>query len=220
MEMQFKKGAGVFTSEDKKVGTIDRVVMDPQTKEITHLVVQKGFLFTEDKVLPLDLVSSATGDRITLQEDVDDVQAFPDFKKTHYIPVSEGEAPTAPEEGDAALLYWYPPTGMTWWGTPGYVPYPKPLYVARTERHIPEGTVALEEGAKAISKEGEHVGNVERVFTNPKGERATHLVISRGLLLKERKLVPTAWVTRVGEDQIHLTVGSSLLNTLPDYQPS
>ena len=58
--MYFKENAEVVTSEGDKIGQIDRLVMDPRSKELTHLVVKKGFLFTKDKVVPLDCVESAT----------------------------------------------------------------------------------------------------------------------------------------------------------------
>jgi sporulation protein YlmC with PRC-barrel domain len=46
--MQFKENAEVFTSTGEKDGRIDRVVIDPNSNELTHLVVKKGFLFTKD----------------------------------------------------------------------------------------------------------------------------------------------------------------------------
>jgi len=39
--MQFKENAEVVTSSGDKVGRIDRVVIDPKSNELTHLVVKK-----------------------------------------------------------------------------------------------------------------------------------------------------------------------------------
>jgi len=220
--MQFKEGASVFTSEGQRAGQIDRVVIDPKTKEVTHVVVQKGFLFTTDKVVPVSLIGAATEDRVTLRKDAGDLQALPDFEETHYVPVSAAEAREMLPAGYVRHLYWYPPTSFTWWGSLGYPArygYPIPPYVARTERHVPEGTVALEEGAKVLSRDREHVGDVDAVLTDPEKDRATHLLISQGLLLKEHKLVPTTWVSTVLGDEVHLSVGSDLLEGLPEYHP-
>lgn len=215
--MQFKEGASVFTWDGEEVGDIDRVVLDPKTKEVTHVVVQKGFLFTTDKIVPVSLIDVATEDRVTLREDAGDLEALPDFEEKQYFPITEIEEREVSPTGYVRPLYWYPPAGLTWWGAPSYG-YPLPPYVIRTERHVPEGTVALEEGATVVSSDGEHVGDVEAVLTDPEGDRATHLVISRGLLLTETKLVPTTWVSTVMEDEVHLAVGSRLLNALPEYQ--
>ena len=78
--------------------------------------------------------------------------------------------------------------------------------------------VALAEGAKVLSEDGEHVGNIETLITDP-NERVTHLVISSGLLMKERKIIPSHWLGSVTEDEVHLSVESRLLERLPEYRP-
>jgi hypothetical protein len=111
---------------------------------------------------------------------------------------------------------WYPPAGLA---EPRLQGYPICPYVVKTERQIPEGTVALEEGAKVIGSDGEHVGNIERIFTDSQENRATHLLIEEGFILKEKKLVPTNWINLVFEDEVHLSVGSEHVDSLPEYQP-
>jgi len=216
--VQFREGANVFTSEGQKVGEVDRVVIDPQTKEVTHVVVQKGFLLTTDKVVPVSLVGAATENRVTLREDAGDLEALPEFEVKHYVPIGEAEMHRKPEPGYVPSFYLYPPAGVSWWTTPGG--YPIPPYVVETERHVPEGTVPLKEGAEVVSLDGDHMGDVEAVLTDPEEDRATHLLISQGLLLKENKLIPTTWVSTVLEDEVHLMVGSDLLKRLPEYHLS
>jgi uncharacterized protein YrrD len=216
--VQFREGTNVFTSEGQKVGEVDRVVIDPETKEVTHVVVQKGFLLTTDKVVPVSLIGAATEDRVTLREDAGDLEALPEFEVKYYVPIGEAEMHRKLEPGYVPSFYLYPPAGVSWWNTPGG--YPIPPYVVETERHVPEGTVPLREGAEVVSIDGDHVGDVEAVLTDPEEDRATHLLISQGLLLKENKLVPTTWVSTVLEDEVHLMVGSDLLKRLAEYNPS
>ena len=45
--MQFKQGATVSTYDGKNVGHVDRVVLNPKTKEVTHIVVRKGLLVSD-----------------------------------------------------------------------------------------------------------------------------------------------------------------------------
>jgi uncharacterized protein YrrD len=215
--MQFKEGANVFTSDGTKVGDIDRVVLDPVTKDISHLVVRKGFLFTEDKVVPIELVDSATEERVVL-EVVDDLEALPDFEDTYYVRVGETETQVTQPPGYVGTYYWYPPVSVNWWTAAPYPAYPRPPYVLKIRRNIPEGTVPLKEGAKVAAFDDEHVGDVERVFADPSQDRATHLLVSQGLLLKEKKVVPTSWITEVKENEVHLAVSSDLLDSLPEYQ--
>ena len=224
--MQFKKGTHVYTSDHRDVGTIDRVVLDPRSDEVSGVVVRKGWLFTEDKVVPIGVVDSASEDAIQLSKNADDLQQLPEFEETYYVrasdmtpnndPTTVSEAPPYPDP-----VYAYPPVGTAWWGygtLNSYVPDYPPDYVQKTQQNIPEGTVAVREGARVLSLEGDHVGNVEQVFTDETTNQVTHLVISQGLLFKNRKLIPSNWVQNAGEDDVMLTVSTSVINDLPEYQ--
>jgi len=215
--MQFRENADVYTLDNKKVGEVERVVLDPQTKEITHLVVRKGFLLTEDKVVPIELVESATEDQVTLRK-MGDLESLPNFEETQYVRVDRVDPKYPYEKGYAWPFFWYPTVGMTWWSRRAYPLYPRPRYVVETWRNIPADTVPLKEGADVISVDGEDVGSVERIFADPERERATHLLISEGLILKEKKLVPTTWIMSVEEDEVRLAVSADFVDNLPETE--
>ena len=216
--MELKKGANVFSSAGEKIGSLDRVVLNPETKKVTHLVVEKGILFTSNKVIPVEYVNMEVGDRIALDKTAQELKALPSYDPNSYISLDRTDYPD--EEQNLEAVYWYPPLFYSWWaanaGTPVW--YPKPRFVKK-EDVIPEETIALEEGAKVISKDGKHIGNVEDVIVDTDEFRATHIVVSEGFFLRERKLVPTIWIRNVAEDQITLSVYSDLFDRLPDYEP-
>lgn len=218
--MEFKNGTSVYSSDGQEVGRIDRVVLDPSTNEVTHLVVRQGLLFTEDKVIPLDLVQQAAEDRVTLRERAYALE-LPEFEETYYVDAHgtyTEDVPGGYPTDYAAPLYGYPPVGTSWWAYPGYIGAPvNTATPVATERNIPDHTVALKEGARVISRDDHHVGNVERVFVDAATNRATHLLISQGLIFKNRKLVPTSWVRQTSEDEVILTTSASSLERLPDY---
>lgn len=213
--MEFKQGTPVFTANAEEVGHIDRVVLDPRTNQVAGVVVRKGFLFVTDKVVPIDFVFQTTEDRMMLRQGVGvELKNLPDFEETHYIPI---DAADSQPPANASSLYWYPPIGFNSMYSSAY-PYPIPNYRVETDKNIPEGTVALKEGARVTSSDEKHVGNVERVFMDTKTDKATHLLISQGLFFKERKAVPISWISKVDEDEVHLTVSSDLLSRLHGYE--
>ncbi len=148
------------------------------------------------------------------------------FEETYYVPADENEregGDFAYPQGYAAPMYSYPPLGTAWWGgfggNMGYAPVAAaPEYTERVQENIPQGTVAVKEGARVLSLEGDHIGNVEEVFTDAATNRVTHLIISQGLLFKERKLIPTNWIKLAGEDDVILTVKTKVVHNLPDYK--
>lgn len=73
----YKKNEAVYTADGQQVGVIERVVLDPSTNEISHLVLRQGWLFTEDKVVPIELVDLTDTERIGLRRDVKNLDQLP-----------------------------------------------------------------------------------------------------------------------------------------------
>ncbi len=236
--MEFQSGAKVVTANDDSVGHVDRVVLDPRTKEITHIVVRKGTLFTTDRVLPIGLVADATADRVLLQANVTkhDLNTLPEFEETEYLIADEQDYVKRPQAGAAGAampvgtavmagttpaLVWYPssPSALAGYGSMSNMPYvPAADYVTQTKRNIPDNTVGLKEGARVNSADGHHVGNVERVFADEGSHRATHLLVAHGLLFKTHTPIPVTWIDTVTDNEITLAVSEKLLKGLPEYK--
>jgi uncharacterized protein YrrD len=213
--MRLAKGADVHSADGQKLGTLSRVVIDPNTRETTHIVVERGLLSTTSKLIPIDKVNSESGETITLLSSDQQLDDFDDFEDTNYVQVEDTDIP--PDE--VATSYWYPPVNYAWWRSGMQMTYPPmPVYTLRASQNIPEGTVALEEGARVMSADDKQVGNIEQLIVDPEDHRVTHLVISEGLLFKERKLIPVLWIGSIGEEQIRLSVTSRTLERLPAYQ--
>ncbi len=121
--MRFKDGASIYSFDGQVVGTVGRAILSPKTKDVTHIVVRKGFLISEDKIIPLHLVVSTSANRVSLGQDAGPLDELPPFEQTRYI--------------------WYPSLSA-WMG------YPEDVGLAEshckrteTEQDIPEGAFAL-----------------------------------------------------------------------------
>jgi len=211
--MNFKKDTPVYSTDGQVVGQLDRVVLDPKTKAVSHIIIRKGFFIVEDKVIPLDMITSGDTEGIILSARADEVEKLISFEESHYVSLTPDEAASAAfAEGFAEPLYWYPPVG-------GYMGYDyMPPYGLEVEQNIPEHTVAVMEGAFVVTSDGKEVGHVEQVFTDPVSKRATYFIIKHGLLIKKRKSIPTAWISKMTETEIQLSVGASVVDQLPDYE--
>lgn len=209
--MQLQIGADVYTPAGDKVGSVDRVVVDPDSRKVTHFIVKRGFLFTEDKVVSMDLVDRLESQRVTLKMGEDHLDSLPEFEETHYVPLQ----PKHNVYGDRSV-YWYPP--YLAWGRTGGIGYAIPPYVTRTEKNIPKDLVVLEEGTRVFSSDGEQVGKIDQLHVDTELERVSHLIISRGLVFSEKKLIPTTWLNRVGDKEVHLSIDADFFEQLPDYE--
>jgi uncharacterized protein YrrD len=219
--MQFKEKADVLTSDGRKLGRIDRVVINPGTEEITHLVVKKGLLLTRDKVVPIDQISTTTEHQVVLKKRTTVPDEFPDFEETQYIPVGGVEEFRQRESEQAQRVIWYHTRiNIPWWREAPSLRPLKPLFIKKTQRNIPEDTIPLEEGAKVIDTGGEPVGEIEEVYAETEEHRVTHLLISRGAFTKEKKLIPSAWVKDIFEGSVRLSVERKVIENLPQAASS
>jgi uncharacterized protein YrrD len=218
--MEFRKDVDVLDAAGDKVGEVDRVVLDSRTREVTHIVVRKGFLLVEDRVVPVSLIESADDDGVRLRQFEGKLKDLPPFEEQYYVQAGVQTGPSETEATEFAHpVYAYPPVYTYPFGGPfaGTEPRVQP-FVVETERNIPEGAVALKQGAKVITSDDEHVGDVDEVLTDHQSGQATHFVISSGLLLKSRKLIPYNWVSYFEEGRVYLAVQSELVERLPKYE--
>ncbi|MBC7878849.1 MAG: PRC-barrel domain-containing protein [Anaerolineales bacterium] len=208
-KMQFQKNANVMSASGHSVGQIDRIVVNPQNNVVTHLVVHQGGLFSkEDKVVPIEWVLETHPYEIVLCDEAGDLEALLTFEEEHIVDADDGSFIV--EENRQPVMYGSPVQGLS------LQPNPDENYVTKIDKNIPEGTVAMKEGAKVVTADGKHVGTVERVYTDIPEEQITHLLISYGMFSKKTKLVPIDWVENVTEDQVNLLVHKVSVDALTD----
>ena len=195
----FQKHANVIAANGEQIGSLERVVLNPETKVVTDIVIRTGSLFNKEvRVVPVEFVAETTEDQVVLSEKAGAPESFPPFEERHLIEASAEL--DQPVKNVAPVVYGNPGFG------PMVVPAPGEKFVTQIEQNIPDGTVALKEGAKVITADGKYVGNVERVLADSSVDQITDLVISTGLFNKEMRLIPIKWVMTLGEDTVRLRV--------------
>jgi len=210
--MIIRYGADVITAEGDNAGKVKFVVIDPTDQEATHIILEKGKLVREDRVLPMSLVADSNEDRVKLYELEEPLDELPLYKEEHYIKV-ENRKPAASTISGPAILYDYPPIGME--PQPG-----REEQITRTPKYrsIHGEAEPIRQGAKVMTMGGEHVGDVAEIVIDPQTDDVTHFVITKGILLVEEKLVPVDWIDEIEETELRLAVDKNVISNLPDYQ--
>lgn len=190
-EQRIDIGADVIGSNEKKVGTVDYIVVLPPRMHITDLVVNTGGLERRTIVVPVEKVSTVKDDRVYLSINRDELETYPDFVEVEYRqPPSEWVPP--PE------LY-YPPTGLLW-------PTRYYLESATVRVNEPAGTESIGRGAEVESSDGHKVGSVDAVETDPASGDVTAVVVKHGFLFRDDTRIPIAQVAEIHDDRVVLTL--------------
>jgi uncharacterized protein YrrD len=88
-EINLTLGAQVHC-QDEEVGKLAKIVVDPETKQVSNLVVEKGLLFKQARVCPVSLVEATDSDEIRLSSRSQDLADLPEYKEVKYERPAEG----------------------------------------------------------------------------------------------------------------------------------
>ncbi len=203
--LEVTRDTGVYTADDEHVGDIDRIVLDPVSQALTHVVVRKGVLLREDRLIRFDDISTATPERVNLRQGVDADELVP-FEEQHFVPLDEVDRPGTRAYEPAFAATWYGPLGVA-------SPMQEDALVSVRERNIPDRLAAVEAGLPVFTSDHEAVGRLERVVATDAG-MPTHLVIEAMGLSRARRAVPISWVDHISEGVIQLGATARMIDAI------
>lgn len=208
-------GAAVRDIDGQPSGQVSAVVVDPGREEVTHIVVRRGLVFPAEVVVPIELVAGVTGHQVRLSILDREVADMPSLE-------ASASEPLEVTDQDASGLG--PPARPNLWvGNPG-ITLPPLLttatnvqpYVVERWRNVPEQSLVLRDGLPVRTRDGQVVGAVDELVTDPDSHAVTDIVV-RAVGLRHSKAIPVGWIERSDEESgIVLAVEREEVKGLPD----
>ena len=194
----------IQTADGRVMGEVDRFIVNPSRKEVTHVVVRRGVLFTEERVVPVEILDEEGGN-VRLRSGIDPAE-LPPFERGHYVEMDPATSSRLTPRSPNALIWAYPIPSMT-----GFPAYPSaPLGGgAVSERNIPEGDVLVSEGGSVRSADGTEIGSISQVAIDSDGS-LSHIEVDPGFFQSEKK-IPSHWIDSVETGSVVLAVGDETL---------
>ncbi|RMG97753.1 MAG: BON domain-containing protein [Chloroflexi bacterium] len=207
-ELTLNIGAQVYCT-DGKGGKLVKIVVDPHTRRITDLIVEKGFLQKKDRVLPISLVHKTTEEAIYLNIPSTELTNYPEFREIEF---------TAPAT-DWKPFRHYPNQNILHWATPyGFTAFPEPS-VPKVHHHILTGIdqnkTPVGRGTPIYTLSG-MLARVDHVLVNPDTDEITHLVANKGVF-PYQVIIPITLVDRITADGIYINKTTDELKGLARY---
>ena len=184
---------GAETScSDGPAGKVSRVIVDPATDTVTHLVIEPRLRLSTARLVPLGLVD-VTADGIRLRCTVEEFGALEAAEETELVDGLDGGF------------------GLAGLGGPLGAPAPVPVMVQDV---VPRGEEGIERGEPVHALDGE-IGRVEGVRVDPGDHRVTHVLLAEGHLWGRKEVaIPASAVTKV-ENGIWLNLTKKQVENLP-----
>lgn len=222
-------GAPVYTSDSKRAGALERIVVTNVTaaggeieRHVTSLVVDPGFRDLGDllspgsversraRTVPIELAGAVDNDAIHLTCDAKALAALPLFERHEYF--------AAPQEGSGRRFRWgdiinYAASAFGLGAAP-YMPDTE-----ATTFDEAAGSASLPARAPVWRDDPhEEIGQIERTLVDSETERVTGFVLRRARADEELVTLPAETITGIEDGLAHVALSDAELDSLEPYE--
>jgi hypothetical protein len=211
--MHIRIGAAVECT-DGRAGIVDRIVMDPVSREITHLVVRLGWFAPRGVVVPATAATDINEDAVNLSITKSQLEHKPDFHEERFVLASDLNPPT---DYPAHTVLWLTMPTQADFNVSETNPYAgdyHPLVIEERE-NVPDGSAVLRAGMKVRAGD-EELGRVSEVLTDEATGKARGLVVNSGKF--GARVVPLDQLKEIDEDRVDLSISPEAFAQLPLHQ--
>lgn len=210
--MQIALGQVVYTSDGQRIGTIDRVLLNPVGNHVEHFVVHRGFFFDDDKVVARISIERVDTAGVHLSLDAEAAKALQRFEHSYDIGEMESGYPEViPGPFQSMVLFPAPPAGMTYLDH-GRLFQLEPLEGTpeRPSNQSVHNDVVIGKGADVVGSDGQRIGYVHEVAYDDDGALQV-VIVQTGLLRHHRITIPAEQIAAIGDEEIKLRVPADTL---------
>lgn len=188
---------------DGLAGHSTTIILNPVTREVTHLVVRERKAPHTHRIVPLGFLGETVAKVIILQCTTAELSKMENFIETEYI------------AADKLLDGSHVPDGAMAW--PYHVRDAEHHYAVQYER-IPPHELAVRRGTQVMAVDG-RIGMVEAFVVEPTNGHITHLTLREGHLWGKKSVtIPVSEIDRLEKNTIYLKMDKRTIEKLPSIQ--
>lgn len=210
--------ADVLSSDDHKLGTLSRFVIDKDTQRLTHIVVDTGIFrsgealwkggwgMSHDRIVPFAAVASATSDEIRITMSAAEFKDLSSDYLEEYFVRAPDARPGTPDSSDVRRLVMSIP------GEPG------PYLLHQVTALRPEEAAVGKDAPVWRLNPHQKIGEVERAIYDEATGKLMALVIKRGFLFTRDVVLPVEHLVEVVGDIVRVNVDDKALDNLREFE--
>ena len=209
--MRVELGTPVFC-EDEPLGELADVVIDPDKRRLTHLVVQPhGESLVGPRLVPIELTRSGeTSKAIALRCTREDFGRLEPVRELAYE--RQGGLPVDDPDWDVGIADVLTPA----FGVPGELGSMGYPAMTMTYDRIPKDDVELRRSSRVQSSDGHDLGHVEALIVDDQNG-VTHFVLQHRRLLGVRRntTIPVKAITKIDTEVVTVGLARDQVRALP-----
>lgn len=219
MNGNIRLGTPVILLDGTEVGHVDRIVVEPESDSLLELVVHKGFLLREDRIVDEGLIDRVDEDgRVVLRLDREQVHDLPPYIAQAYVvaptyavardPYGSAIGP-APEDGVLHRTH-APMHEGRHVSSAAYVDWVMSAAAVEVRSDLPDTGAAIDVGTDVVTRDGRKIGTIEAIAVDDVRQVRGYVVRS-GLFHRVDLVIPEDLIDAVTEDHVRLTVDADEL---------
>jgi sporulation protein YlmC with PRC-barrel domain len=186
---------------DGEAGRTSAIIVDPATKQVTHVVVKGTGTLLGEFLVPVDMIDQATPHSLNLRWSREKLAEAPRFDKAIFV--DEGGISV-----EGAMVWPYAGVDDINFGAPS------PSTFVQVEQ-VPGSGVAVHVGAHVDATDG-RVGKVDEFVIDRESGAITHIILRHGHLWnKEEISVPVSAIDHIADDIVYLKLDKAAVEELP-----
>jgi sporulation protein YlmC with PRC-barrel domain len=198
--MPFKIGADAICT-DGACGQVSRIIVNPVTRQVTHLAVDPKYRRAPGRLVPVDLMDPTTG-QIRLRCTLAEFQTLRPDQEGGGVP-----------DLDLTGHLGNPSNQVRWVLGPMHDPGDAGHGV--TVDYVPSGEVDIRRELIVCATDGE-IGQVRGLLVEPGGHCVTHVLFQEGHMRGRKEVaIPIGAVTKIGTLLVHLSLTKHQVKDLP-----
>lgn len=186
-------------------GDLTRLVIDPVSRAVTHLVVEPRGRVGMARLVPIQL-ADAGSNPLKLSSTVAEFEKLPAAEETQFVP-GAADSDFAPGQ-----IWLWPYYGLGMGGLGG-----GPMAAPATYDKVPLGEIEIRRGERVVATDGA-IGQVQGLVIDPSDHHVTHVLLAEGHLWGRKQVaLPIRTVADV-TDGIQLRISKAEVEALPDIR--
>jgi len=202
---------------DGVFGELADVVIDSNTRRVTHLVVEAHDRRDEARLVPIEDAHSRDGsDGISLEHTIAELAKLEQIQTSDFV--RSGEWPVGDANWDVGIQDMYPLSDFGGLGPEalgaGMPAGEYDQHVMVSYHRIPKGNVEIRRASPVTSSQDGHLGHVVG-FVIDDQEQIAHLVLEHGHLWGKRQVaIPSAAIECIRTDEVVLSLSKDDVGSL------
>lgn len=229
--MRVDLGSHVKSRDGQDVGVVKHIIVDPADNRVKAVVVEEGFILTQDSVVPIGDISLTLDNEVQINMLAEEMKNLPAFHASDYVAPHDRLDHDLQRSGTPLVGVLWPgvnpfPGSIT--GSGGYGAFPLIAPMEDMQESVPRASVDREEmtvparepeerratppltaisrGSDVYSMSGEKVGEVKDVEFDAVSGRPMSVEISRGILFTQNLTLPADKIATVDDGAVYLTI--------------